>query len=431
MQVTKQETEPCTYTLDIEVDAQAVSRAFGRAYRDFSQFTRVPGFRPGHAPRKVLERYVDDDRLRRHAMEIIAQDAYAEALKQEEIEPYDEPDLEPGDLIEGEPWRFQVTVAGQPRIVLGDYSDLAVDRPIMDVTDADVDRSVETIRNDNAELRMASGRGVRADDVLIVDMSIALEGEPHPEPQRSIVRLPQAIPGFAEAVEGQLVDEARTFTLAFPPDYSDKDRAGRTAEFRVTVASINERTLPEVTDEWIATLGPFGNVEAWRASLRDDLVRRMHELGDEVATSRIVKELVDRSKIEFPPAMLRAEVERDLKRLADELARNETEYDEYLTMMSLTREQHEQRVEQEAEAAIRTRLALREFAKAESVDLDEDEVESRYSELRAGAEQAGVHLAGNERDQRTRVANRILQEKLREKLMSMAKITDVPVRENN
>jgi trigger factor len=428
MQVSKQETAPCTYKLEIELDAAAVRRGFGRAYKDFSQFTRVPGFRPGHAPRAVLDRYVNHERLREHVMELLVRDAYREALAAESIDPYDEPDFTPGDLVDGEPWRFEVTVAGQPRVQLGDYTSLTVERPVMAVTDADVERSADTVRGENAELRSVTDRGVQADDVLIVDMAIAMEGQEPAQPQRSIVRLAQTIPGFAEAVAGQRTDEARSFSLTFPHDYDDPARAGQTAEFRVTVASINERVLPDVTDEWVGRLGHFESVEAWRQSLRADLEKRMNGLADEVATSRIVQQLVEGSRIEFPPAMLDAEVQRNAARLSEELRRNETTYEQYLEMTKLSREEHQARMEAEAETAVRTRLVLREFARAESMELDESEVETRYIELRDGAANAGLRLAGDETDQRTRVANRLLQEKLREKLLGMATVTDVEVK---
>ena len=427
MQVTKTETDTRTYQLDIEVDASTVSKAFGRAYKDFSRFTRVPGFRPGHAPRKVLERYVDHERLRRYVMESLAADAYAEAIKSEGLDPYGEPDIVPGDLVDGEPWRFQVTVADQPRVELGDYSDLSVERPIVPVTDEDVERAIDSIRQDRAELRSVQGRAVQPDDVLIVDMSITPEGEPPGEVGRSIVRLHQAIPGFAEAVTGQMIDETREFTLTFPPDYSDPQRAGVTARFSVTVASISERVLPEVTDEWVKTISPHDTVEGWKAAIREDLESRMRAMADDHAMNQIVKQLVERSTVEYAPAMLHEEVERDLQSLAADLSRNGTSYEQYLSMVNMSREEHQARLEAEADATIRTRLVLRAFAAKEGIVIKSEEIEARYSEIQASANAAGIRLAGSERDQRNRLANRILMDRLRERLMSLAQITDVPL----
>ncbi|NLI00246.1 MAG: trigger factor [Chthonomonadales bacterium] len=427
MQVTKKETEPRTYLLDIEVEADAVRKAFGQAYRDFGQYTRVPGFRPGHAPRRILERYVNQDKLRQHVMEILVADAYEAALKQEALEPYDEPEFVPGDLVDGEPWRFQVTVADQPLVELGDYSNIAVERPIVTVTDDDVERAVEGVRNDHASLQAVHDRPVQPDDVIIVDMSITPEGQEPGETGRSLVRLNQSIPGFAEAVTGQAIDETREFTLTFPHDYADPERAGVTARFVVTVASISERALPEVTDEWVRTLGPFETVQEWKDSLRESLQARMESVANDVALSRIIGQLVQRSRIEFPPAMLRDEVENDLRGLSEELVRNNTTYEQYLSMTNLTREEHEARVEAEAAATIRNRLVLRAFARQEGITIDSDEFEERYAEAVNRADAIGVRLAGSEREQRRRLANRLIMDKLRDRLLALATITDVPV----
>ncbi len=427
MQLTKKVTAPCTFLLDIEVDASTVSKAFGRAYKDFAQFTRVPGFRPGRAPRKVLEPYVDRERLQTHVMEILAAKAYSDALEQEHITPYDDPQFEPGDLVEGEPWRFQVTVAGQPTVKLGDYSDLAIERPVTEVTDADVEQTIEAIRRDNAALRMATGRGVQPDDVLVVDMSIQVEGMEESKLQRSLVRLNQTIPGFAEAVAGQVPDETRTFSLTFPPDYPDESRAGKRATFTVTIGSINEYVLPEVTDEWVATQGEFTSVADWRAEVRRRLVERMNEAADEVAVGRIVAALVERATIEFPPAMLESEIRADMERLSMELDRSRTSYEQFLAMSNMSREEHYQRVEQDAERSVRTRLVLREFSRQEGLKLDEAEVEKGLADLRSRADDAGVQLMGTESDQRTRIANNLLREQVRARLMEIARITDVPV----
>ncbi len=427
MQLTKKVTDPCTYLLDIEVDAATVSKAFGRAYRDFAKFTRVPGFRPGHAPRKVLEPYVDADRLREHVMDILVSAVYSDALEQEHIIPYGDPNLEPGDLVEGEPWRFQVTVAGQPIVKLGDYSSLAVERPIVEVTDEDVESTIESIRRENAELKMAEGRGVKPDDVLIVDMGIRVEGQDEAKMPRSLVRLNQAIPGFAEAVAGQMPDETRSFSLTFPPDYHDESRAGKNAEFTVTIGTINEYVLPDINDEWVASNTEFATVAEWREEIRRRLNERMRESADDVALSRIIAALVAGATIEFPPAMLDDEIRASMTRLAQELERNRTSYEQFLSMSNLTREEHQERVEQEAELAIKTRLVSREFAQQEGLKLDHAAVEKELDELRRRADDAGIELIGTERAQRLRVANSMLHEQVRARLFEIAKITDVPV----
>src|SRR5438132_1215845 len=152
MAETKEQENPCTLILDIEIEPEEVSKAFDRAYREFSGFTNVPGFRPGKAPRPMLEKFVNQERLRERVMEILAGPAYRDELKSREITPYTDPEVEFGDLENGRPCQFKASVPLPPKVTLGDYSNISVERPVYKVTDEDVDREIDSIRNERARL---------------------------------------------------------------------------------------------------------------------------------------------------------------------------------------------------------------------------------------------------------------------------------------
>src|SRR5690349_1498923 len=160
MQVTKEQAGPCTVKLDIEVEPEAVERAFERAYREFARFTNVPGFRPGKAPRSVLERYVNKERLNERVRELAAVPAYKEALDKEEIKPYGEPEVEFSDLAEGQPFQFKATVPMPPAVELGDYKTIEVERKAFPVTEEDIEQAILRIREEHAKIQKVSDRGV-------------------------------------------------------------------------------------------------------------------------------------------------------------------------------------------------------------------------------------------------------------------------------
>src|SRR2546423_1074525 len=223
MQVTKSEIEPRTVSLDITVDAEIVQKGFDRAYREFSNFTNVPGFRPGKAPKPMLARYVNQERLRERVMEIVAGPAYREALKQEEITPYTDPDVEFSDLAEGQPWHFKAAVPLMPTVELGDYKTVEVERPVYTVDDEEVERQIEALREEYSKIQPVTARGVQDGDVVIAELAVTPEGAEPVEPRRSLLR-PGAgnnIPGFDDAVSGQMPDEERSFELAYPDDFQD------------------------------------------------------------------------------------------------------------------------------------------------------------------------------------------------------------------
>jgi len=427
MQITKNKVGPCAYELRIGVDADAVARAFARAYREFSEVTRVPGFRPGKAPRKVLERFVNQSRLEEHVMELLAAPALKDALASEKMQSYGETHFEPGDLAEGEPWEFLARVSVEPVVTLGDISGVKVERPVLPVTDDDVERSFEALRRRHAVHQPVEGRGVERGDVVIVKMSIQAEGEDTAEERRSIIPIGENIPGFDEALLGQTPDETREFDLRFPDDYDDASRAGRQAHFVVTVVAVNTRELPEPTDEWMQSLGEASSLAEYREQERLRLRQRFDAYGDEIASSRAISALVEQATIEYPRQMVEEEVDRSLRNLAAELERAHTTYDEYLQMGGLTREQHEDQLEAQADQRIRTRLALREFASQQGLKVTKDETDQAVATTQSLAEASSLPVGRSAAEHTYSLLNQVLHGKVTERLREMMEFVDTDV----
>lgn len=427
MQVSTEKVGPCKYGMQIEVDADSVRRAFGRAYRDFSEFTRVPGFRPGKAPRSVLEKYVNKERLEQHVMELLAGPAYREAVEQEKLKPYGEPDFEPGDLVETEPWQFRATISVEPVLTLGDPSGIKVERPVLAVSDEDIERSLSALRTEHADHQPVEGRGVAEGDVVVLDMSIRMPDQEEAPVRRSLVSIGQNIPGFDEALMGQMPDETREFDLQFPDDYSEASRAGQVGHFTVTVVTINTRAFPELTDEWIQAIGAGSSLEDFRERERARLAERYEAYSNEVAASRAVAALVERSNVEYPAEMLEEEVNRALHGLSAELERANTTYERYLTMGGMTREEHEERLEKQADQRIRTRLVLREFAQTEQLEITETDTAEAAAHARELAERANMPVGRSAVEQTYEMLNQTLHLRIIQRLKEKIEITDAPV----
>ena len=432
MQVTKSEIEPRTVSLDITVDAETVQKGFDRAYREFSNFTNVPGFRPGKAPKAMLARYVNHERLRERVMELVAAPAYREALQQEEITPYTDPEVEFSDLAEGQEWQFKAAVPLSPTVELGDYKNVSVERPIYTVDEAEIDRQVEALREEYAKIQPVTGRGVQDGDVVIAELAVTPEGAEPAEPRRSLLR-PGAgknIPGFDEAVRGQNPDEEREFDLTYPEDFQEPELAGKNAHFQVKVLTINERVLPEVTDEWAREIGPFQNVAELRADIQEKMSQGYKDLSARITESRILEEIIKGSKIEFPSAMVQMEMEEEARDLGQDLQKRGISYEAYLQQVGLTEDQHKERMAATAVQRVQTYLTLREIARAENMSITDSEIESELDALLGDAE---VDEEEEERIRtstavQNRIANRLLQSRLRDFLFTTAKIKDVPAK---
>jgi trigger factor len=271
------------------------------------------------------------------------------------------------------------------------------------------------------------GRGVQHGDVVVVSMSIQGEGEDSAEERRTIIPVGENIPGFDEALLGQLPDETREFDLRFPDDYDDAKRAGRQGHFVVTVAAINTRELPEPTDEWIQDLGEAPSMAEFRDQERQRLRQRFDAYADEVASSRAISALVERADIEYPPQMVEDEVDRSLRGLAAELDRAKTTYDEYLAMGGLTREQHVEQLEAQADQRIRTRLALREFANREGLQVTKEETEQAAATARSLADASTLPVGRSAAEHTYSLLNQVVREKVTQRLRDLMDFVDTPV----
>lgn len=420
MQVTKEQKDPCAVLLSIEVDAETVDNGFKRAYRDFSKITNVPGFRPGTAPRPVLERYVNHERLLERVQEIVAVPAYRKALEQESVQPYADPEVEFEPLEEGKPWSFKATIPTPPIVELGDLTSISVEKPIYSVSDEDIEGQLDEVRGEHARLVNAPDRPVRNGDAVIAEMSVTPEGEETEEPKRTLIRVGNNIPGFDEQIIGLNQGEEKTFALTYPEDFQESHLAGRKASFALKVQSVNERVLPDLVDEWVKETLQFDSVESLKADIRTKMEAQAEEVSARVAESRVLDQLIRKSKLTYPSVMVEEEVRGDLHELAHELEKRDMSYEGFLMANKFTKEQHHEQLAKEAEPRVEGFLILRELAKQEQVVVSPGEID---------AETANVDLSRYTHDQieriRLRVADRILKRKLRSLLLTKAKVTEV------
>ncbi len=428
MEVTKEQLEPCAVELSIHIDADQVRQAYGRAYRECAPITRVPGFRPGKAPRAMLERYVNHDLLKERVTSLLVGTAYRKALSDEGIRPFGEPDMELSDLAEGQPFSFKATVYLPPRVELGDYSSVSVERPVVTVTDADVDEEVERTRREFARLVPVEGRGIQEHDWVIGDLLIEMEGQSTPpEPRRTLIRLGDNIPGFDEAILGMAVGDERTFTLVYPEDHQDENLRGKPATFTLKVGSIQERILPEVSDVWVRMTLGLPNVEEWRAVLRERLQQSAREVSQRLVMDRIVEELISRSTVEYPRNMLLDTAQEELNDMREQLGERGITLEQYMRANNLTRDQLEKDILDRAAHQLKAQLVLAELAKKEQVRVTQEEIDAEFDALLANADASDPSVKRLRKSERRReqVGNRILRRKVTDCLLRIATITDV------
>ena len=254
MQVTKEPLEPCQVALTIEVGPDKVVQAVDRAYREYAKYVTVPGFRKGKVPLNFVRQRVPESDVRQRAAELLVEPAYNEALKQEEVTPYAPPKLELVQLeLTEKPFIFKAVVPLAPQVELGPYTGLEVERPKYVLTDEDVDRQIERMRERAADYPIAE-RPVQPGDLVIGDVAANVEARPEaaaPRPTMIEIGAEGNIPGFDDQLIGLSAGETTTFTLPYPEDYPEEDLAGQEAEFTVTVKEVRAKEVPPLDDELV------------------------------------------------------------------------------------------------------------------------------------------------------------------------------------
>ncbi|MGC8667703.1 MAG: trigger factor [Chthonomonadales bacterium] len=432
MQVTREQSDPCMITLTIEVDPDTVRQARERIVRQMAKSVEVPGFRPGKAPRPFVERYLDPERVNKRTANFLADTAYSEAIRQEQIEPYDRPDIEYDDFELGQPFRFTAKVPLPPKVTLGNLEGITVERPVVHVTEDDLDNAIRSMLEENASLSAVTGRGVKEGDVLVAEISITPEGEPQGEVKRSLIRMGRNIPGFDDAVMGMEVGEERTFELDYPNDYEDQNLAGKKARFLVKVLAINERVLPELTDEWIQKNTRYASVDELRSDILTKMEENLREQSDRITLQRILDELQRRSEVHYPAILLERKMKDEYVRLTQALSEEGLTIDEYMKQNGITEEALFNQIAQAAERRLVRTLILNEIAAAHELFASHEELEAELDRLLDANNVSGEvrNDLKKDREVRLRTYTNLRDQKIRDFLFSKVAIKDVPVPED-
>ncbi len=376
--------------LSVEVPADQVTSSIEQAYSRLAPRVRVAGFRPGKAPRPMVERQIGWPALRQEAMDLLLPTAYNAALDEAGLDPIDVPRLEVQEFERDIPFRFKATVSIKPEVTLGDYQAIRVPRPQTEVTDADVDEAVERLRARFAELHTVE-RPVARGDYLTVDLHLlkggaVILGESQTDAQLEVdpTRL---LPGLAEGMVGQGLGETKDIRVTLPSDYPKVDLAGSNVIFRVTVKGIKERRLPALDDELAQLVGRGTTLAELRQEVQDDLQEAAVHNDQQRFESEVLKSLSDRVQVDVPEALVDREVNRQIRQLELRLNEQGMRLDRYLQYTNTTLDVLRAERRPQANQKVRIELALEAVADHEGLTVLEPEVDEAVTRALAEDDQ--------------------------------------------
>ena len=385
-----------TVILDVEVPADRLGRSIDDAVRRLARRTRVPGFRPGKAPRPVLERHLGPGVVLDEAVEHLVEDAYREAIVESAVMPLANPDVEVVQAEEGKPLVFKATVQVRPDVELGDYKHFNFAPEIDTIDDARVDQVIEELRDQNATLTAVEGRGAQDGDYAVISFVGSRDGEPFEggtsERMPLILGQERLIPGFEANLVGLEVGGSTEFDITFPDDYPEPTLAGAPVHFAVDLRELREKVLPELDADFIGTLGDFADLDALRADIRTRLERSALDRARHGFADRIIDYAVANATVELPDVLVDQEVEVMHDEFRASIARQGITEEAYLKAVDKSDADLHAEFRPGAEKRVRTLLVLSKVADVEGASVPDAEVEAevqrgreRYPDDRAAA----------------------------------------------
>jgi trigger factor len=374
------EEGPVARRLEVVVAAGRVRRAFDRAYRELARSARVRGFRPGKAPRSVLERLYGPSVAEQIESTLVAE-TLPDALERAGIEPVAEPAIESAHPSEDREFRYTARVEVKPAINLPDTAGLPARRPRVEVGLEEVEGELEELRQRHAPL-VEEPEGTRAarGHVLVIDFAGEVDGRAFEGGSGKAVEVElgagRFLPDFESQLEGAAAGEDRELRVSFPADYANAQLAGKQAVFRVHVAELKRRAVPELDDEFAKDLGDFESLAALRERIRSDLLAMRERASRAELRRSLVDALIERTPFEVPPAMRERELARQLHAARHRL---EGQVPEPALDQQLARWREEWRPR--AERDVREALLLEAVAAAEGIAVEPAEIEARIEQM--------------------------------------------------
>ncbi len=372
----------------VEVPSTDVDREIERLSQRYRRSARVPGFRPGKAPARLIRQRMHDQILHEVA-EGLVEKAVGEALRERGVEPLEAPSVRDVNVEEGRPLTFTATFETLPPVDTGEYRGLTVRRTPIEVTDAQVADALDELRRQAARAEPVDGRGVAIGDTVTVDLERRsvpapdAASPPAPPERHAGVRIEVGAeanpPGFDTHVVGLEVGGERTFTVRHPAGGDAPQPAGADVEYHVRLQAIHQRVLPDLDDEFARSLGEYDTVGALRQQVADDLAARAERETDRRMRDGLLVQLAARLPGEVPEALMNRELDRRVERLASQLVAQRVD------PRRAGIDWEEFRAEQRGTAvdAVKSTLVLDEIARQERIEATEDDVAGHIERLAA------------------------------------------------
>ncbi|CEG28057.1 trigger factor [Bacillus sp. B-jedd] len=386
MSATWEKLEGNRGVLTVEVGEEKVKEALDFAFKKVVKKVNAPGFRKGKMPRPIFEKMYGVEALYQDAIDYLLPEAYGNAIDETGIEPIDRPEIDVEKFKRGSNFVFKATVEVKPEVKLGEYKGLEVEEFDTTVTDEDVNKEIDTLRERHAELVVKEEGTAENGDTVVLDFKGFVDGEAFEggESENYSLELGSGsfIPGFEEQLVGVAAGESKDVEVSFPEEYHAAELAGKPATFKVTVHEIKGKELPELDDEFakdvddeVETLDELKNKIKSRLE-HDKNHQKEHHVRDSV-----IEKAAANTEVELPAVMVQSETDRMMQEFEQRLQMQGMNLDLYFQFSGQDEEALREQMKGDAEKRVRVNLALEAIAKAENIEVTEEDINAELEKM--------------------------------------------------
>ena len=406
-----------------------VEKASDKAFRKLVQKVDIHGFRRGKAPRSLVERKLGKEYIYQEGLDDLMSEAYRDALKEHELTPLSQPELDAPVFEMGQPYHFSLKVPILTPVELGDYRSLHFDREEAVVTSEEVEQELESQRNRQAVWEVVE-RPAQIGDRVTMDLKLTVDDESISDLKDNPFELTDERHGLFSGMDAHIVGmqagESKTFTITIPEDYSNEKLAGKEAQYSTTLHKVEFKELPELDDSLAAQVSndEYQTLEDLRKAISDNLLEnKQRRIRDELREA-VLNAVIEQSKFTIHPVMIQEEAEEMEHQFSHVLEQQHMSMDQYLMLLKKTREEYRKELEPDAEKRVKRQLVLDEVIKKEEISVAPEEVEALF---RAYA-QVGQSLPQTEGQIRA-LAQSLLREKAITRLVELT--TEPEIEDSN
>lgn len=371
--------------LEIEISAEAFEEAIEKAYQKAKKNITIQGFRKGKAPRKLIERQYGEGVFYEDAVNLLYGSEVDGAIAESGVELVARPEVEVTSIDKATGVALKVVCITKPEVEIKDYKGIEVEKTVNAVTDEDIDRECDKLREKNVRIITVDDRAAEMGDDVVIDFEgfkddVAFDGG-KAEDFTLLLGSGQFIPGFEEAIAGHNAGEKFDINVTFPEEYQVKELAGAPAVFKINLKSISKKELPELDDDMIKDSTEFDTVDEYKADVKKKLEEAAEKAADAQVEEKLFDTVIENMTAEIPQVMFDNRVNEMINELAQRLQPQGITLDLYLQYTGQTMDTLKKAYMEQAEKQVKLRLALEQIVKNEGIEASEDEVNEEFAKL--------------------------------------------------